>query len=78
MKAAVYEGPRTVTVKDVPDARIEHPGDILVKITTTNMRAGSDELLPHHAARADMAGAAYGFEGRSHMNKHQLEEALGR
>ncbi|MCX4457959.1 hypothetical protein OG585_36025 [Streptomyces sp. NBC_01340] len=27
MKAAVYEGPRTVTVKDVPDAKIEHPCD---------------------------------------------------
>ncbi|MER7980511.1 hypothetical protein, partial [Streptomyces sp. NPDC095817] len=25
MKAAIYEGPRTVTVKDVPDAKIEHP-----------------------------------------------------
>ncbi|MFD9376438.1 alcohol dehydrogenase catalytic domain-containing protein [Streptomyces sp. NPDC059999] len=41
MKAAVYEGPRTVTVKDVPDARIEHPADILVKVTTTNI-CGSD------------------------------------
>ncbi|CAL9501145.1 hypothetical protein SUDANB105_03419 [Streptomyces sp. enrichment culture] len=26
MKAAVYEGPRTVTVKDVPDAKVVlHP-----------------------------------------------------
>jgi hypothetical protein len=41
MKAAVYEGPRTVTVKDVPDAKIEHPCDILVRITTTNI-CGSD------------------------------------
>src|SRR5690242_11900806 len=41
MKAAVYEGPRTVTVKDVPDAKIEHPCDIIVKITTTNI-CGSD------------------------------------
>ncbi|GHE27416.1 aldehyde dehydrogenase [Kitasatospora indigofera] len=41
MKAAIYDGPRTVTVKDVPDARIEHPCDILVKITTTNI-CGSD------------------------------------
>lgn len=37
MKAAVYEGPRTVTVKDVPDAKIEHPCDILVRITNTNI-----------------------------------------
>ncbi|MGV9907484.1 aldehyde dehydrogenase, partial [Streptomyces sp. NPDC003388] len=41
MKAAVYEGPRTVTVKDVPDAKIEHPCDIIVRITTTNI-CGSD------------------------------------
>ncbi|MEU6273172.1 glutathione-independent formaldehyde dehydrogenase [Streptomyces populi] len=41
MKAAVYEGPRKVSVKDVPDARIEHPCDILVKVTTTNI-CGSD------------------------------------
>ncbi|SDH91226.1 Threonine dehydrogenase [Sinosporangium album] len=41
MKAAVYEGPRTVAVKDVPDAKIEHPCDILVKITSTNI-CGSD------------------------------------
>ncbi|MCG0291115.1 glutathione-independent formaldehyde dehydrogenase [Streptomyces sp. PSAA01] len=41
MKAAVYEGPRTVTVKDVPDAKIEHPCDIIVQITTTNI-CGSD------------------------------------
>ncbi|MFD0263987.1 glutathione-independent formaldehyde dehydrogenase [Kitasatospora indigofera] len=41
MKAAIYDGPRTVTVKDVPDAKIEHPCDILVRITTTNI-CGSD------------------------------------
>lgn len=41
VKAAVYEGPRTVTVKDVPDAKIEHPCDIIVKITSTNI-CGSD------------------------------------
>ncbi|GGV38008.1 aldehyde dehydrogenase [Kitasatospora herbaricolor] len=41
VKAAIYDGPRTVTVKDVPDARIEHPCDILVRITTTNI-CGSD------------------------------------
>ncbi|PPS91027.1 alcohol dehydrogenase catalytic domain-containing protein [Streptomyces sp. MH60] len=41
MKAAVYEGPRTVTVKDAPDAKTEHPCDIIVKITATNI-CGSD------------------------------------
>ncbi|KFG04310.1 hypothetical protein IQ61_36425 [Streptomyces scabiei] len=41
MTAAVDEGPRTVAVKDAPDAKIEHPCDIIVKITTTNI-CGSD------------------------------------
>ena len=41
MKALVYHGPRNVSVKEVPDAKIEHPMDVLVKITTTNI-CGSD------------------------------------
>jgi threonine dehydrogenase-like Zn-dependent dehydrogenase len=41
MKALVYDGPRNVSVKDVPDAKIERPTDVLVKITATNI-CGSD------------------------------------
>jgi glutathione-independent formaldehyde dehydrogenase len=41
MRAVVYEGPRKVTVRDVPDARIERPTDVLVRVTTTNI-CGSD------------------------------------
>ncbi|HEX5995958.1 MAG TPA: glutathione-independent formaldehyde dehydrogenase [Jiangellales bacterium] len=41
MKALVYEGPRNVSVKEVPDARIERPTDVLVRVTTTNI-CGSD------------------------------------
>ncbi|MCQ4205568.1 glutathione-independent formaldehyde dehydrogenase [Streptomyces longispororuber] len=41
MKALVYEGPREVQVKDVPDAKIERPTDVLVRITSTNI-CGSD------------------------------------
>ena len=41
MKAVVYKGPFSVAVEDVPDARIEQPGDAVVKITTTNI-CGSD------------------------------------
>ena len=37
MKALVYNGPRDVKVKDVPDAKIEKATDVLVKITTTNI-----------------------------------------
>lgn len=41
MKALVYKGPRDVVVNNVPDAKIEKPTDVLVKITTTNI-CGSD------------------------------------
>jgi threonine dehydrogenase-like Zn-dependent dehydrogenase len=37
MKAVVYNGPRDVNVKKVADPKIEHPTDVLVKITTTNI-----------------------------------------
>ena len=32
MKAVVYDGPRAISVTDVPDARIERPTDVLVRI----------------------------------------------
>ncbi|MGW3862212.1 glutathione-independent formaldehyde dehydrogenase [Streptomyces sp. NPDC005047] len=41
MKALVYRGPKTVAVENVPDARIERPTDVLVRITSTNI-CGSD------------------------------------
>ncbi|MFC9492263.1 glutathione-independent formaldehyde dehydrogenase, partial [Streptomyces hydrogenans] len=60
MKAAVYEGPRTVTVKDVPDAKIEHPCDIIVKITTTNI-CGSD-LHMYEGRTSFASGRTLGHE----------------
>jgi glutathione-independent formaldehyde dehydrogenase len=41
MKAVVYQGPYQVAVEDVPQPRIEAPGDAIVRITTTNI-CGSD------------------------------------
>lgn len=41
MKAVVYDGPRNIKVKNVADAKIEKPTDVLVRITTTNI-CGSD------------------------------------
>ncbi|WP_226506957.1 MULTISPECIES: glutathione-independent formaldehyde dehydrogenase [Pseudomonas] len=41
MKAIVYNGPHDVSVRNVPDAKIEKPTDALVRITTTNI-CGSD------------------------------------
>lgn len=41
MKAIVYNGPRDVSVQNVPDAKIEKPTDVLVRVTATNI-CGSD------------------------------------
>ena len=41
MKAIVYNGPRDVQVKDMPDPVIQHPGDVIIRVTTTNI-CGSD------------------------------------
>jgi glutathione-independent formaldehyde dehydrogenase len=51
MKALVYNGPRDVQVKEVPDARIERATDVLVKISSTNI-CGSD--LHMYEGRTDM------------------------
>lgn len=44
MRAAVYHGPRDISVEEVPDATIESPDDILVKMITASM-CGSDLYL---------------------------------
>jgi glutathione-independent formaldehyde dehydrogenase len=41
MKAVVYQGPRQVALKEVPDPSIQAPTDAIVRITTTNI-CGSD------------------------------------
>ncbi|MET1036433.1 MAG: alcohol dehydrogenase catalytic domain-containing protein, partial [Arthrobacter sp.] len=60
MKAVVYNGPRDVSVGEVPDAKIERPTDVLVRITTTNI-CGSD--LHMYEGRTDFeAGRTFGHE----------------
>lgn len=60
MKALVYNGPHDVSIKEVPDARIEQPTDVLVKITTTNI-CGSD--LHMYDGRTSLeAGTVIGHE----------------
>ena len=60
MKALVYNGPCDVQVKDMPDARIEKPTDVLVRITTTNI-CGSD--LHMYEGRTNMeTGRILGHE----------------
>ena len=51
MKALVYNGPRDVNVVEVPDAKIERPTDVLVKISATNI-CGSD--LHMYEGRTDV------------------------
>ena len=51
MKAVVYNGPRDVSVQNVPDAKIEKPTDVLVRITSTNI-CGSD--LHMYEGRTDL------------------------
>jgi glutathione-independent formaldehyde dehydrogenase len=57
MKAVLYEGPRQVTVKDVPDARIERPTDVLVRITAAGKAEPS--FIVSHELPLDRAPGAY-------------------
>jgi threonine dehydrogenase-like Zn-dependent dehydrogenase len=60
MKALVYNGPRDVSINEVPDARIERPNDVVVKLTTTNI-CGSD--LHMYEGRTDLEpGKVLGHE----------------
>lgn len=44
MKAAVYHGPRHIAVEEVPDATMESPADVIVKMRSASM-CGSDLYL---------------------------------
>ena len=60
MKAVVYNGPRQVSVSNVPDARIEKPTDAVVRMTTTNI-CGSD--LHMYEGRTNFeTGRVFGHE----------------
>lgn len=60
MKALVYQGPRHVSVEDMPDAKIERPADVLVKVTSTNI-CGSD-LHMYEGRTAMQPGRILGHE----------------
>ncbi|RMI06739.1 glutathione-independent formaldehyde dehydrogenase [Cellulomonas triticagri] len=60
MRAVVYRGPNQVEVTDVPDARIERPTDVLVRITTTNI-CGSD-LHMYEGRTSVEEGTVFGHE----------------
>jgi glutathione-independent formaldehyde dehydrogenase len=60
MKALVYKGPRDVGVGNVPDAKIEKPTDVLVRMTTTNI-CGSD-LHMYEGRTSFEKGRVFGHE----------------
>ena len=60
MKAIVYNGPRDVSVQNVPDAKIEKPTDVLVRVTATNI-CGSD-LHMYEGRTSFETGRVFGHE----------------
>ncbi len=60
MKAVVYQGPFEVAVDEVPEPRILHPEDVIVKITTSCI-CGSD-LHMYEGRTAAEPGIVFGHE----------------
>ncbi len=60
VKAVVYEKPFSVTVRDVDDPRIQHPNDVLVRVTSTAI-CGSD-LHMYEGRTAAESGIVFGHE----------------
>jgi glutathione-independent formaldehyde dehydrogenase len=60
MKAVKYAGPYRVNIADVPEPKIEAPGDAIVRITTTNI-CGSD-LHMYEGRTAVEEGKVLGHE----------------
>jgi len=60
MKAVVYENPFNVAVKEVEDPRIQHPNDVLVRVTSTAI-CGSD-LHMYEGRTAAQSGIVFGHE----------------
>ncbi len=60
MRAVVYKEPYRVAVENVPDPRIEHPNDVIVRITSTAI-CGSD-LHMYEGRTAAQPGIVFGHE----------------
>lgn len=60
MKAVHYEGPFKVSVKEVGIPKIEHPDDVIVKVTTAAI-CGSD-LHMYQGRTAAESGLVFGHE----------------
>ncbi|MCX9192888.1 aldehyde dehydrogenase [Carbonactinospora thermoautotrophica] len=60
MKAVVYKGPFEVAVEEVENPRIEHPNDVIVRITTSAI-CGSDLHMYEGRTKAE-PGIVFGHE----------------
>ncbi len=60
MKAVVYKGPFNVAVENVPDPKIQHPNDVIVRITSSCI-CGSD-LHMYEGRTAAKPGIVFGHE----------------
>lgn len=60
MKAVVYEKPFNVTVREVDDPRIQHPNDVIVRVTSSAI-CGSD-LHMYEGRTAAEPGIVFGHE----------------
>ncbi len=61
MRALTYEGPYRVSVKDVPEPRLEHPQDGIVRVTSAAI-CGSDLHLLHGLVPDTRVGSVFGHE----------------
>jgi threonine dehydrogenase-like Zn-dependent dehydrogenase len=60
MKAVHYEGPFKVSVRDVELPKVQHPDDVIVRVTTAAI-CGSD-LHMYQGRTAAQAGLVFGHE----------------
>lgn len=47
MKAVHYEGPFKVSVKEVPLPQIQHPDDVIIKVTTAGRLNNASIMVSH-------------------------------
>ncbi len=61
MRALVYQGPYRVKVRDKAEPRVEHPDDVVLKVTRTTI-CGSDLHLYHGLVPDTRVGFTFGHE----------------
>ncbi|CAN5561353.1 zinc-dependent alcohol dehydrogenase [soil metagenome] len=62
MRAVVWSGPRSISVEDKPDPRIEEPTDAIIRVTATGICGSDLHLYDHGAALAVKPGDILGHE----------------